>query len=215
MPVQFIRNLHPGLSYEQGASYLVLWHITEQVSELKALLSERLQDTNSRTSGDHIHWLASRAALMHFFPRQNVEIIKDAFNKPHLLVDAEPAHISITHSHELAAVIVSKERHVSVDLERVDARIERVEKKFCSASELKMSSGPDKFKYLSVIWSAKETLYKFYGKKELHFDTQLSISPFKISGEDFLVEGSIVKDEKREILIHAEFIRDYVLTWIP
>jgi phosphopantetheinyl transferase len=191
---------------------LAIWKIAESKEELMNLIGDHFHDSHPRH--EHLHWLASRVVLRQLFPGHRIEISKDEFNKPSLTFDEKPFHISITHSHEYAAVIVSAVKTVSVDMERFDERIQRVKHKFMRGEELQFLDHRHEAEMLTAIWAAKETLYKYYGRKELDFKKNLIIEPFRF-GETFIINGDIRKDDlNTSHIIRAEVIADYILTFI-
>lgn len=160
----------------------------------------------------HIHWLASRLLLQELCTGQSIQLHKDKFNKPSLFIDNKPYAISITHSHEYAAVMMSRSHAVALDLERIDERILRVAHKFIRVDEEYGAANP--IVYNTIIWSAKETLYKYYGKKELDFKQHLHVEPFEYTAEPFVATGIIQKDNYMLTLpVHIETLDGYVLTY--
>ena len=210
MPVTSIDKL-------RESTYLILWEITESNNQLQELLHNRLHDWNSNDKNrENKHWLASRLAILHHFKNEEVDLIKDAFNKPHLKVDEKDVFVSITHSFDKAAVIISMNYPVSLDLERIDQRIVRVKHKFCNPSELDIANASkDVTQALTIIWAAKETLYKWYGKKEIDFKQHLLIEPFDISKKEFLIRGRIKKQSyMKELAVKVRVEGGYVMTFI-
>jgi len=208
MPVKYVKNLGED-------TFLIMWEITESESDMKIMLHERLNDWDAKaTHYENKHWLASRLALLSHFRNEEVDLVKDAFNKPHLYVDHETHFISITHSFNYAAVMISSKKKVALDIELIDQRVERVMKKFCNASELEwVAQAPNKTEILTTIWSAKETLYKWYGLKELDFREHLFISPIKNHNESIKVKGEIKKgDTHFSCFIEVERMENFILT---
>jgi len=162
---------------------------------------------------ENLHWLASRALINAVFQNQKIELSKDSFNKPSLKVNDQTFHISITHSFQFAAIIVSKNKTVAIDIEKLDERIQRVKHKFMRDDELEYLLPGNESIMLVSIWSAKETLYKFYGKKELDFKKNLKIESF-IPQITFDIRGLIDKVQKQYHTIYVEIIDGYVLTYI-
>lgn len=161
-----------------------------------------------------IHWLASRVLLGQLYAGKNIELHKDQFNKPSLLVDAKPFHISISHSHEYAVIIVSEYDTVGVDIEKVDNRVIRVAHKFIREDEAIADESMQTLAY-TIIWSAKEALYKYYSKKELDFKQNLRIGRFVPMPEPFTIKGYIEKgDYRKELVLHVITMGDYMLTYI-
>jgi phosphopantetheinyl transferase len=157
-------------------TFLLVWKITEDAETLNKYL-DHLTDAQTSTPKHSLHWLASRAAITTHFGLDAVVIInKDIYNRPSMLVDGEKYHLSITHSSNYAAVMFSKFRNVALDLEKVDERVGRVAHKFINGAEEEMLLQSKNIIHdQTLIWSAKETLYKFYGQKELDFKKHMTI----------------------------------------
>lgn len=171
-----------------------------------------ISDEQTLSPKTNLHWLASRAALsLHFSHANSIVISKDIFNKPSMRVDGETYHLSITHSNQYAAVLFSTSTQVSLDLEKIDSRVERVAKKFVNAAEEEMmkSSLNNTLDY-TRIWSAKETLYKFYGQKELDFKMHMTVFINNLK----VLRGCIHKHNPDFFDIQHEQLDDYVLTYI-
>ncbi len=200
-------------------TFLLVWKITEDTETLKKLV-EQVNDMQTLSSQKHLHWFASRAALSsHFGLEVPLVIHKDSFNKPSLLVGEQAYHLSITHSNNYAAVLFSKTFSVALDIEKVDQRIGRVAHKFVNAAEAEMLEGDSNPVHAqTLIWSAKETLYKFYGQKELDFKQHMTIftnkqyptvGPVKMRG--YLHKLSPVFYEIEVELIDENFILTYMI----
>lgn len=191
---------------------MAIWNITEKKDELLEFVGEHLHDPKSNK--DNLHWLASRVLIKHIYANHKIEILKDEFNKPSLKVDGENYHISITHSFEFAAIIISKSKIVAIDMERFDERIQRVKHKFTRDDEFVYLDENDESKMLTTIWSAKETLYKFYGKKELDFKLHLKIEAFVFQSRYQLVGWIRKGNFNQKFDIQVEDLNGYVLTFI-
>jgi len=192
-------------------SIFALWKITEPKQLLQSQLDSQFKD-DGLNKNDNLHWLASRVLLSALFSNQNVLLSKDEFNKPSLFVNAIPFYVSISHSYAYAAVIVNSQSVVAVDIEKIDNRMFRVAHKFRRADEF---FGPLDLQstYLTVIWSAKETLYKHYATKGLDFLANLRISSFEYQPSDFFIEGTIQKDNYKEVVtIKVMSFEGYIIT---
>lgn len=190
---------------------LLLWKISEDVDSLKKL-TDNVYDELTPTPRNSLHWLASRATIKHHFPLANkIVIVKDAYNKPSLLIDDEPYFISITHSFQYAAVLISKHYAVAVDLEKVDDRVVRVANKFMNPAEDEMIIGSLNHALdLTRVWSSKETLYKMYGLKELDFKQHMTVFINNLKQ----LRGCVHKVNPTFYEITHELIDGYVLTYI-
>jgi 4'-phosphopantetheinyl transferase len=212
MPIFQLTNLNQN-------TVLAVWKITESRDLLFAQLSDRISDAG-KNRHDNIHWLASRCLLQELYPDSSIELIKDAFNKPSLLINRKPYSVSITHSFDFAAVMVSSTQNVALDLEKVDERVARVAHKFIrpderfGALDLKAGRSDAATLYYTIIWSAKETLYKYYGKKELDFLANLRIQPFLFHPDGLMIEGCITKNNYAlNLPIAVRVFETYVLTY--
>jgi phosphopantetheinyl transferase len=90
------------------------------------------------------------------------------------------AHISISHSFDYAAVMVSKTKKVGVDIELIKHRIKSIKHKFLSDLELAQKQIGDNTDGLYVAWCTKEAIYKWNGTKGLEFKKHIHIKPFKL-----------------------------------
>jgi phosphopantetheinyl transferase len=199
-------------------SILAIWKIIESKEDLLQLIDERLHEVSKpREVHDNVgkHWLASRALLLQLFDKHKVAVHKDMNNKPSLVVDGKSYYIAITHSYDYAAVMISDTHEVGLDLERIDMRIGRVAKKFVNEKEnlyISKVSLNDLNYYLTIIWSAKETMYKIYGKKELDFKLHMSVDAFDNSQKSII--GRIYKgDEKHTLSLQLDCIDNYILCY--
>ena len=210
MPVTYINQLG-------STTFLIVWEITESNAQLQELLHNRLNDWNSTEQNrENKHWLASRLAILHHFKNEEVDLIKDEFNKPHLKVDDKDVFVSISHSFDKAAVIIGMNNPVALDIERIDKRIDRVQHKFCNNDELNMAqNNTNPTTVFAIIWAAKETMYKWYGKKEIEFKTQMMIEPFDVYNKEFLIRGRIKKHAfTKELAIKVRVEDGYVMTFV-
>ena len=210
MPLLFQKNIN-------STCALAVWHITEPKEELLLHFHENFieQQKDTRTNAANaLHYLASRAILLSLFPKQKIELIKDKFNKPKLFLNNIPQHISITHSHEYAAIIFSADQSLGIDLEKIDQRITRVKNKFMNENELEFAGENELITAQTLIWSAKETLYKLYGTKGLDFKQDLHIAPFQAKNLGSLTCKISKISNNQNFLVQYETIENYVLTYI-
>ncbi len=109
------------------------------------------------------------------------DIQKNEFGKPMLRTQ----HIGISHSHEQLIVGINHE-NFGVDIQRVDEKIHRLASKFTNISERNFA---DNEEMLTLIWSAKESVFKFFGHA-VDFSQEMTVSPFQLSDSSFVVQYS-------------------------
>ena len=202
MPLFYQHNIN-------ASTKLGIWHIEEP--EAFFLSQVPLQQEISHPH-KRLQHLAGRYLLRFLFPEFPNELIEIAdTRKPFLPGDA--FHFSISHCGDYAAVIVSRSHRVGIDIEIPTPKVARVRHKFLYAEELmsiekdhkmlfeKGRSGEDLFmRRLTLLWSAKEAVFKWYGNGEVDFSDQIRVQPpgeqLAIAGQGsmqsrFLKEGSI------------------------
>ena len=111
--------------------------------------------------------------------------------KPHL---KNGKRISITHSYTFSAIIIS-DSLVGIDMEMNREKIQRIAHKFVD-TESDFIDEKNLIEHLTVIWGAKESLYKIHPDGGLLFIQHLPIEPFQLS--DGKTKGWIKKDNYYE-----------------
>lgn len=98
-------------------------------------------------------------------------IRKDEYGKPFLIDSAY--HISISHSYPMVVCAIHLERPCGIDIESSRPQLLKIKHKFLNEAELAFCG--DDLSRLCLHWSAKEALYKIYGRKRLLFAEQLAV----------------------------------------
>jgi 4'-phosphopantetheinyl transferase len=194
-------------------SRIALWRITESAGTLMTLLNcpidPVLLDVNEQFKKQRI---SARILLNLIGPLPCNEVAYDQFNKPFLIHSAHK--ISISHSNEMVGVIVSKNSETGIDIELISTRIERIADRFMSGPELKSVEESRRTEQLITYWCAKESLYKYYGKKDLSFKEQLLIEPF-VAGDEGSLRGHIRTGSFNFALtLRYEKIGEYMLVYV-
>ena len=157
-----------------------IWKIEETAEELssRAILSSAEEDQlrSFKSETRKKQWLSYRILLNEMLPGNPLFLEYDLFGKPAL--KEHSLFLSISHSGEYAAVIISKTHPVGIDIERITGRIERIRSKFLVPEEEKQIGEVNRLEKLYVIWGAKESLYKIYGRPEVEFQRDIFIESF-------------------------------------
>ncbi|MDB5001566.1 MAG: 4-phosphopantetheinyl transferase [Mucilaginibacter sp.] len=166
-----------------------LWKIEETADELYQQL--KLNDTEKAftkqlsKSKRYLHWLGTRVLLRKMLRiEEYIDCEVDSHGKPYLV--SLPYHISLSHSFDYAAVMISKSSHVGIDIEQVKQKVERIAGKFMRPEEMAFIDQQQKIDHLYVCWCAKEAVYKCYGQKEVSFVNNIFLRPF-----DYQPEGTV------------------------
>lgn len=138
---------------------LAVWNITEREEFFleKADLQKEINHPHKR-----LQHLAGRYLLRLLHPAFPLHLIEIADSNKPLLVD-EAFHFSISHCGHFAAAIVSENKVVGIDVEMVRSKIELIKHKFLSRREQQLLP-EEGAQLLTLLWSCKEAVYKWYGK---------------------------------------------------
>ena len=194
--------------------HLGVWEIAEDFDTLNSMVELAAVDKTKLNSFKNIsrkvEWLSVRA-LVKTMLGKDTRILYNSENKPFVMGNTHS--ISITHSNNLTAVIICKDKRVGIDLEFMSGKISKVADKFMNEKE-NVTSDPEMKKYhLYLHWCAKEALYKICDKQDITFREGLTIAPFDPEEHGFMnghvVNGSGEEDFELEYLHHD----NYALVW--
>jgi len=126
-----------------------------------------------------------------------------------------PYHISFSHSFDYAAVMISKNGTVGIDIELIKEKVERIANKFLKPEELAfIDKDEHRIQHLYICWCAKEAVYKCYGQKEVSFVDNIHLTPFDFSEQGTLNvrlhKGVVDKNYKVEYLQYEDYMIGYV-----
>ena len=228
MPLHSIRPL-------PGGAQLGLWHLLETPAELWSQLaaSEAYRPLlPARADGPRqAQWLAGRVLVQRMLATATLADVlphlqNDATGRPFLVGPGPVPAVSLSHSGEWAAVLLAPPgTAVGVDVEVVRDKALRTARKFLNVDELAViepitfldSTSPtnDAIELCSLLWSAKETLYKLAGQRGIIFRQNLLLDlppgPWPPAGElpaRLALAGAI----SRHCICYFQPAAGYVLT---
>ena len=113
--------------------------------------------------------------------------------------------ISISHSKNLAAIIISKNK-VGLDIEIISGKPLRLASKFIS----KDSHNPQSKEKATLIWCCKEAVFKWHQKGNVDFITDIKIKPFIIKDK-----GQVMATFKnQELSLYYKKIEMHFLVYV-
>lgn len=123
----------------------------------------------------------------------DADLIYDENGKPHL---KDGNFISITHSHNFTGIIISSSEHVGIDIEMQRDKILRIAHKFIPFEEYKtLANTAAVVRKLTIVWGAKESLYKIYGHRGVSFLHHINVQDFKfdayVTTAQIIFEGNL------------------------
>jgi phosphopantetheinyl transferase len=103
------------------------------------------------------------------------DLFYDEMGKPHL---KDGNHISITHSFHFTGIIVS-DHEVGIDIEKQRDKILKIAHKFTPLSEYHTMANEEALvRKLTIVWGAKESIYKIMAQPGLGFLQHINIRDF-------------------------------------
>src|SRR4029077_6864937 len=158
---------------------LGIWKIEESEDFFKGNVPQHRDVTHPHKRLQH---LAGRFLLQYLFPDFPYELIQIADTRKPFL-PGEQYHFSISHCGDYAAAIVSRNSRGGVDIEIPVEKILRIRDKFMTGSESGLFGNND-IERLTICWSAKEAVFKWYGDGGIDFREHIQLQ--KQSGEGSL-----------------------------
>lgn len=191
---------------------LGIWKIEETEEFFKGNVPLHRDVTHPHKRIQH---LAGRFLLQFLFPDFPYHLIQIAdTNKPFL--PAEEYHFSISHCGDYAAAIVSKNNRVGIDIEIPVDKIIKVKNKFLGLAEQiewleVFNAGVEQRQLLTLLWSCKESVFKWYGDGGVDFSEQIRLQPQQHDNE--IIQCFFTKAQVH-LLIHYRLFDQLVLSWV-
>lgn len=199
----------PLIYYRSRPQYEVsIWKITEDLD----FFSEGLKKNGFPVSDGlkirhpfkRIQWFAARYLLDTMHP---AAAIMSKGKKP--MISHGP-DISFSHSGNYAALLLSQ-HNSGLDIQVYDEKVLRVEKKFVNEEDKNTVQAADELKKLSLIWSIKEAVFKFY-TTQLPFKNIIIVAHDPVKNEvDIKVERN---GERRHHRLFADFQDELTLAYV-
>lgn len=210
MPIIF---QHPA----QTSPRLAVWKITEPVDFFEKTVPEASHIPHPQVRLRHVAARYLLNELMPGFPYDQLEIADSG--KPHL--PGTDVHFSLTHCGDYAAAILSQQGSVGIDLEATGDRIFRIRHKFLSdqeqailvaAADLNdLQEGSEASRWLTRAWSAKESIYKWYGESGVDFIRDISLLDIDVPSQKMIVHFAPTNSP---LTLNYYSLEGLELTWV-
>ena len=199
------------------ATKLGIWKIEEPESFFLNKVPLKQQVTHPYKRLQHLAGRMLLPELFEDFPLKEI-IIADT-RKPFL--EDEEYHFSISHCGNFAGAIASRENREGVDIEFVSPRLKGISAKFLTEDESKYL---EQWQYLStlhlqmttIIWSAKEAIFKWYGAGNVDFRKHMVLDGVIVTGSDEWVRIPFLfkKHENVSLKVMARTFDGLVLAYV-
>lgn len=162
---------------------IYLWKISEPLSQLiteVALKEKSKQRLQGMKSEQHQRGFLSVRKLLQVAGYSDFDLHYDAFGKPYF---DDGNHISISHSHEFSSIIITN-RNVGIDLEMQRDKIAVIGFKFASKEAAFLNpDSADYIRKLTVIWGAKEAIFKIRNEVGISFNNHIEVAAFELDSK--------------------------------
>ncbi len=173
MPLYKTITVNPGTK-------VLIWKIEESFEELSrnVVLTPHCQDRVDGMKSDiHRRGFMSVRQLLAEVGYKDHDLYYDDNGKPHL---TDGKKISITHSFIFSAIIVS-DAEVGIDIEKQRTKILKIAHKFTPVEEYRTLANEDAImRKLTIVWGAKESLYKSFAAKGVSFLRHIYVEDFRL-----------------------------------
>lgn len=206
MPLVYQQNINENTK-------LGLWHILEAEPFFLKTVPLQKEITHPHKRLQH---LAGRYLLKALFPAFPLELIEIADTQKPFLSD-ELYHFSISHCRDYAAVMVSRNCRVGVDVEWPQPKIELVKHKFLLPGEFEVLQNfedADELYKLTTAWSSKEAIFKWYGLGQLDFKKHMVIHQMGKMDDEIITDCMLQKTLHFPVKVFSKNIEGNVLAWI-
>ncbi|MCD8313270.1 MAG: 4'-phosphopantetheinyl transferase superfamily protein [Bacteroidales bacterium] len=208
-----------------GGAEIALWRIAESEEKLRRLLSghnHAIPDTRSEALRrerlavlalvdclfDGLYSLGHLDSGRPYLYIYGGGASKDADASP---VCTEIPRISVSHTDGWAAVAVSPQSEVGIDIESEDRSFAAVERKALSDNEIGwLCDDCRRNLQLGVVWCAKEAVYKRMGIEVVDFSADMEIERFDLREEG---ELSAIYGNERRIRLEYMMYSGHIVVW--
>ena len=201
MPLVYQQNIN-------AVTKMGVWHISETEDFFLQQVPLQKEITHWHKRLQH---LAGRYLLKELYPDFPLELIKIADTRKPFLED-EAYHFSISHCGDYAAVVVSKAYRVGVDVELVNDKVEKIIHKFLSRQEKKLLQADAVNKTATLLWSVKESVYKWKGSGGVDFIKHINIKSIEEKQDEGVVH--CIFNKEIPLQIHYLYFNNNFLTWV-
>ena len=186
------------LKKEKNNNIILVWRISESLEEL-VKLCDNTDSSHLKNKKRKKEFLACRILLSCF--NKNLRISYSKNGSPNL---NNHQHVSISHSGDLACIIIS-EKEIGVDIEKISDKTLKIKEKFINSHHLRLHKEES-----TIIWCIKEAVFKFHKIGNLDFKKDIIVPEFTAKDK-----GEMNINFKKNILKSYYFkIGDYYLSYV-
>lgn len=190
----------------RSGAILGIWRIEETVSEMLAMMPslEKLQHVLDSYSRDarRLEVLSVHALVYIMTGDESLVVGHNEDGHPLL----EGWHVSISHTRGYAAVLLSRQDEVAVDVEYVSNRVAKIADRFIRDDEQ-----DETITRQLVCWCTKEAIYKYFSSQHL------ALLDIRLRNYELLSEGCVFAENMQTgdtVTVNYNVTDSYVMTYI-
>jgi len=186
-----------------NGAIIACWKVEESVEELLLMLGndEEITQQISQFGSEKrkLEFLATRVLLnvvlddekkIAYFPSGAPYLTDKSFN------------ISIAHTGIYVTIILHPTKKVGIDIEKISDKVVRVKHKFLSENEINFVENSLEKTHLTLLWCAKEALYKIIDTEIIDFVADLRVTPFQPYLEGEIQATETCTPQQKEYILH-------------
>ncbi len=194
-----------------------MWHITETEESLLSLLANQAYHVEQLEARQHpkrrVEYLATRLLIQEMYPEASTQITYLLNGRP-VLPDGM-GFISLSHTAGYAAAIVHPSQAVAIDIEQQGPKAARLSERFVREDERQYIAATQQEQVSTLVWSAKESLFKIAQKQDIDFKEHLHLHLQASLSKSGSMQASVHKDLcVRDYRVFYQLEPAYVLTYI-
>jgi phosphopantetheinyl transferase len=199
-----IKSHHTGSQWLLWQANEPLLFFTEKMT-LNRYEEQRLEDIKHDSRA--VHFACGRYLLRQLLPDVNAEKFI-AVNEIPVVTDSE-YHISVSHSGQWVTAMSNKDIPCGIDVQVVEERIVNIKDKFSTPAERNLAGNMYTLMQIcTIIWAAKEAVFKCMQTPGLDFRTDMVV-------ESFDTEEVCIRFTRnmKHLKVPFEIANDYVLAY--
>ena len=120
-------------------------------------------------------------------------------------------NISISHSENIATILISENKGIGIDVERINNKVNSIKSKFLNEKEMHYLRGYRETRNLTRAWTAKEAIYKALRKPGVIFSQNILLEEFNNEATSGI--GKFISSNQEKIFkLYFYDLDDYCLT---
>jgi len=156
------------LKKQDKNSLISVWEINESLDEIKRHFKNQ-ELHNFKSKKRQLEFLCTRLLLKEINPELKIEYNK--FGAPEL---NNHNYVSISHTNKLACTIISNDK-TGIDVELISGKAFKIRNRFLSKKDnVELNN-----KEVTLAWSAKECIFKWFQKGDINFKKDIEIRSIK------------------------------------